>query len=225
MLSRKGDITMTISFIFFMDLLGTIAFAISGAMVAIKKEMDIFGVNILAVITSVGGGMLRDVLIGSVPPEMFQNPIYTLVAVVVANIIFAFSYWNKRTYKSGFVNIYEKVLFLFDSLGLSVFTVDGINTGMHSDFSSNLFLVVFLGVITGIGGGIIRDMIANELPYVFVKHIYACASILGALITVLCWQYTGENAAIFIGFTVILLIRILAAHYHWDLPHISDKSS
>lgn len=214
---------MALSFMFCMDILGTIAFAISGAMVAIKKEMDIFGVNILAIITAVGGGMLRDVLIGDVPPEMFQNPIYTLVAVIIANSVFVYAYWNKKNVKSSYVNLYEKTLFLFDTLGLAVFTVDGVNAGMHSEFDSNMFLVVFLGVITGVGGGVLRDTMANELPYIFVKHIYACASILGAVITVYCWKYLGENLAIFAGFFVIIVIRLLAAHYKWDLPRVVKK--
>lgn len=214
---------MTLSFIFCMDILGTIAFAISGAMVAIKKEMDIFGVNILAIVTSVGGGMLRDILIGNVPPEMFQNPIYTLIAVIVANSVFIYAYWNKKNIKSSYVNLYEKTLFLFDTLGLAVFTVDGVNAGMHSEFDSNIFLVVFLGVITGVGGGVLRDTMANELPYIFVKHIYACASIVGAIVTVYCWKYLGENPAIFAGFFVIIAIRLLAAHYKWDLPRIVKK--
>ncbi|WP_083655326.1 trimeric intracellular cation channel family protein [Roseburia sp. 499] len=214
---------MALSFMFCMDILGTIAFAISGAMVAIKKEMDIFGVNILAIITAVGGGMLRDVLIGDVPPEMFQNPIYTLVAVIIANSVFVYAYWNKKNVKSSYVNLYEKTLFLFDTLGLAVFTVDGVNAGMHSEFDSNMFLVVFLGVITGVGGGVLRDTMANELPYIFVKHIYACASILGAVVTVYCWKYLGENPAIFAGFFVIIVIRLLAAHYKWDLPRVVKK--
>lgn len=214
---------MALSFMFCMDILGTIAFAISGAMVAIKKEMDIFGVNILAIITAVGGGMLRDILIGDVPPEMFQNPIYTLVAVIIANSVFVYAYWNKKNVKSSYVNLYEKTLFLFDTLGLAVFTVDGVNAGMHSEFNSNMFLVVFLGVITGVGGGVLRDTMANELPYIFVKHIYACASILGAVVTVYCWIYLGENPAIFAGFFVIIVIRLLAAHYKWDLPRVVKK--
>lgn len=214
---------MTLSFIFWMDIIGTIAFAISGAMVAVKKGMDIFGVNILAITTAVGGGMLRDILIGDVPPEMFQNPIYTLMAVIVANIVFLCAYWNKKNIKSSYVNIYEKLLFLFDALGLGAFTVDGVNAGMQSEFHENIFLVVFLGVITGVGGGVLRDMLANELPYIFVKHIYACASILGAIATAYVWEILGQNGAMIIGFVITILIRFLAAHYKWDLPRIVHK--
>lgn len=214
---------MTLSFIFCMDILGTIAFAISGAMVAMKKEMDIFGVNILAVITSVGGGMLRDILIGNVPPEMFRNPIYTLIAVAVANGVFAYAYWHKKNMKRSYVKLYEKMLFLFDALGLAAFTVDGVSAGMHSEFNTNPFLAVFLGVITGVGGGVLRDTMANELPYIFIKHIYACASVLGAVVTVCCWKYFGENTAILAGFSVVIAIRLLAAYYKWDLPRILRK--
>lgn len=214
---------MTLSFIFWMDIIGTIAFAISGAMVAVKKGMDIFGVNILAITTAVGGGMLRDILIGDVPPEMFQNPIYTLMAVIVANIVFFCTYWNKKNIKSSYVSIYEKLLFLFDALGLGAFTVDGVNAGMQSEFSENVFLVVFLGVITGVGGGVLRDMMANELPYIFVKHIYACASIVGAIVTAYAWDALGQNGAMLTGFMITITIRFLAAHYKWDLPRIKEN--
>ena len=214
---------MTLSFIFIMDILGTIAFACSGAVVGIRKGMDIFGVNILAITTAVGGGVVRDVLIGVTPPEMFRNPLYAGIAVITANICFLFLYLKKNKVPKNWVNHYERILFLCDTLGLAAFTVDGVNAGQGTDMSNNMFLVVFLGVVTGVGGGLIRDMMASRRPYIFVKHIYACASILGAIATVYCWKYLGENTAIFAGFIVILIIRLLAAHFQWDLPRVTKK--
>jgi uncharacterized membrane protein YeiH len=91
---------------------------------------------------------------------------------------------------------------------------------MQTGSSRSLFLVVFLGTITGVGGGIIRDILATEMPYIFVRHIYAIASIIGALLTGILWPVAGQNHAILAGFLVTILIRALAAHYKWNLPHI-----
>lgn len=214
---------MSVSFIIIMDIIGTIAFAISGAMVAIKNEMDIFGVNILAVTTAAGGGMIRDIIIGATPPMMFRNPFYVAIAVVVANIVFLLMYLHTHM-KEEFVPLYEKILFLFDTLGLAAFTVDGVNAGMKTIYQDNLFLVVFLGVITGVGGGLLRDIMANQLPYIFVKHIYASASLLGALITAFLWNLVGEKAAMAIGFVLVLVIRALAVRYNLNLPVIRKEN-
>lgn len=214
---------MSVSFIIIMDIIGTIAFAISGAMVAIKNEMDIFGVNILAMTTAAGGGMIRDIIIGETPPMMFRNPFYVAIAVIVANIVFLLMYLNAHM-REEFVPLYEKILFLFDTLGLAAFTVDGVNAGMRTIYQDNLFLVVFLGVITGVGGGLLRDVMANQLPYIFVKHIYASASLLGALITALLWNLVGEKAAMAIGFVLVLVIRDLAVRYNLNLPVIRKEN-
>lgn len=213
---------MTISVTFIVDVIGIIAFAFSGAMIAIGKGMDIFGVNILAVTTAVGGGVLRDILIGHVPPEMFRNPLYACIALVTANIIFLFLY-KKKDVPKNWVTIYEKLLFWFDTLGLASFTVNGVHVGMGTDMAHNLFLVVFLAGITGVGGGMMRDIMANRRPYIFVKHIYACASLLGALVTALIWETVGENVAMLIGFIVVILMRVFAAHFEWNLPRICDR--
>lgn len=126
---------MTVSFIWIMDIIGTIAFAFSGAMTAIRKEMDVFGVTILAITTAVGGGVIRDVLIGHTPPEMFQNPLYAFIAVITANVCFLFLYLRKKSVPQNWVKIYEKLLFLFDTLGLASFTVNGVNAGMETDMA------------------------------------------------------------------------------------------
>ncbi len=126
---------MTVSFIWIMDIIGTIAFAFSGAMTAIRKGMDVFGVTILAITTAVGGGVIRDVLIGHTPPEMFQNPLYAFIAVITANVCFLFLYLRKKSVPQNWVKIYEKLLFLFDTLGLASFTVNGVNAGMETDMA------------------------------------------------------------------------------------------
>lgn len=214
---------MTVSFIFIMDILGTIAFAISGAMVAIEKKMDIFGVNILAITTATGGGVIRDLLIGRTPPVMFSNPLYVFIAILTANVVFCMLYFNRKHIGKEFIPIYERILFLCDALGLAAFTVDGVAAGMETQYAKNLFLLAFLGTVTGVGGGVIRDILALKMPYIFVKHIYACASLLGALMTAVLWNVCGQNVAMLVGFGVTLTIRALAAHYKWNLPRVSQE--
>ncbi len=210
------------SFVFVMDVVGTVAFAISGAMVAIRKKMDIFGVCILALTTATGGGLIRDLIIGKNPPQMFRDPFYVLVSVVTAIVVFSFFFFEKKDSgkKSKYAAFNEKILFLCDSLGLAAFTVDGVNAGMVSAGYKSLFLVVFLGTLTGVGGGLLRDVFAQEMPVIFVKQVYACACILGGFLAGILWNRIGANGAMLVGFVVTLAVRFLAAYFRWDLPKI-----
>lgn len=203
-------------FIFILEIIGTIAFAASGAMTALKKDMDIFGVAILGLTTAVGGGAIRDIILGITPPAMFEKPIYALVAAVVAIIIFIPSIRHLLTKNH---KIYEVTIRVMDSLGLAIFTVMGISTAKAVSDAHNLFLLVFVGVITGVGGGVMRDIMAGDTPYIFVKHIYACASIVGALLCALLWTPLGAVWSMFVGAATVFVIRMLAAHFKWSLPH------
>ncbi|MGI6072927.1 MAG: trimeric intracellular cation channel family protein [Lachnospiraceae bacterium] len=197
------------------ELIGTVAFSISGAMIAIEKKMDIFGVAILGVMTALGGGITRDLILGNTPPQMFRNPIYAAVAVAVALIFFIPAVrriLNKRPRTN------EITLLIMDSLGLGIFTVIGIKTAILSGHQENGFLLVFVGVITGVGGGILRDIMAGKTPFVFVKHFYASASLIGAIICAVLWRHTGEIIAMSAGFVVIFILRLLAAKFRWSLP-------
>ncbi len=214
---------MTFSFIFWMDILGTIAFAISGAVIAIQKEMDIFGVNILAVATATGGGMIRDIMIGRTPPMMFRNPEYALLSVITANIVFVVLYTGKFHLSARTKYIYELLLFLTDTLGLAAFTVDGVYAGWTAGTGNNLFLTVVLGVLTGVGGGVIRDVLSLSMPAIFVKHVYACAAIVGAMVCGVLMQHTQTAPAMLVAFLSVILIRVLAAHFRWNLPRIRKE--
>ncbi len=199
---------------------GLIAFAISGAVVAAKKDMDLFGINLMALVTATGGGLIRDIIIDRIPPVMFVNPSLTIITLITANIAFVIMYLKKPMPK-GITPVYDKLLFWLDTLGLAAFTVDGAFAGIYSDYSDNLFLVAFLGVITGIGGGLIRDVLADKIPYVLVKHVYAIACIAGAAVTVLLWKYTAnELVSSICGFATIVLLRFLAMHFEWNLPTV-----
>ena len=213
---------MTKEFIFIMDLIGTVAFAISGSMTAVEQGMDLFGILILALTTATGGGFIRDLTIGSLPPVVFRNPIYMILSFLTAGIVFlVLKFQSLRPHSERVRLVYEKMLLITDSMGLAAFTVDGVCAGLAQP-DTNLFLAVFLGVITGVGGGILRDLFAGKKPYVFVKHVYALASLAGAAAVSILPRYLGSGFSIMISFGIIILIRYLAAHYRWDLPRISS---
>ncbi len=205
--------------IFIMEIAGTVAFASSGAMLAVRKEMDLFGVCVLGVTTSVGGGVVRDLILGITPPNMFRKPVYTMVALGVSALLFLLLYIRNNLMQGKIGVAYDRIMTVFDAVGLGIFTVVGINTARHAGYSQN-FLLVFVGVVTGVGGGLIRDMMAQEKPYILTKHIYACASLAGALICVFCGNMMGRLASMMAGAAVVIVIRLLAMRYRWNLPRI-----
>ena len=205
---------MSENLLFILEIIGTIAFAVSGAMVGLSKKMDIFGVTVLGIITSVGGGVIRDIILGQTPPATFQNPIYALVAIFVSIVIFIPGV-RRFLFKKQIV--YEKMMLYMDSLGLGIFTAVGIEVAYLSG-NRNVFLLVFVGMITGIGGGVLRDVLAGNTPYIFVKHFYASASLIGAIISVVLWNFFGQSAAVIGCAFVVTALRLLAAKYRWSLP-------
>ena len=209
---------------FFMEMAGTVAFAASGAMVGVERNMDIFGVSVLGVVTAVGGGMIRDIVLGIIPPNVFTNPVYALVATITSGVVFLAFYWKRQLLEGHMRLTYDRVMLVMDSIGLGIFTVVGVNTGIRSGYMDNVFLLVFLGTITGVGGGLMRDMMAGVPPYIFVKHIYACASIVGAVVCVYMNRFVGNVEAMMVACFVVILIRYLAAHYRWNLPRLHNGS-
>ena len=192
---------------FALEILGTIAFAISGAMTGIKAKMDILGVAVLGLTTAVGGGIVRDVLIGVVPPMALQKPVYAVIAVAVSLIVFIPKVRSHVNTEAFGIN-------LADAIGLGVFTVVGVKSGLAYD---NPFLQLFLGTVTGVGGGVLRDLFAMEKPMIFVRHFYAAASIIGASVCIALMPIS-ETTAMFTGASVIVLLRIIAARLKWHLP-------
>lgn len=203
------------------DLIGTVAFAISGAITGINKKMDIFGVNILAILTACGGGLMRDVVMGDFPPKMFVNPFYVAVAAIVANIVFVIMYFH-RPIPQKFAGLYDRGLFIFDTLGLAAFMVDGVMIGANFGYEEDHFFLIFLGFITGVGGGVLRDVLSIQMPAIFVKHVYALPVIIGGILMVIMHEITGGwQAAMICGFALVLLLRVLARHFLWNLPKVS----
>lgn len=202
------------TFIFVVNIFGTLAFAASGAMIGLNKNMDIFGVCILGLTTATGGGVIRDLILGVTPPLAFQDPTCAIVAIATSAVFF--SRRLRRLLMHNPVR-YNRLLFWMDTLGLGAFTILGIQLAFTRATTPTFFLLVFVGVVTGVGGGILRDLLAQEVPYIFVKHVYASASLAGGILCAVLWRF-GSVPAMLIGMAAVVFIRVLAAHFHWNLP-------
>ena len=200
-------------------MIGTVAFAISGVLAAKEKKMDLFGAVTLGCTTAVGGGMVRDLILGQTPPIMFLQPIYTEVAFATSILYFVF---EKRTHRQSGEHV-TNLLYIADSVGLEVFVVVGSLAAFRAGYGSSLFLCTFVGVLTGIGGGLLRDMLSAELPIIMRKRVYGLAAIFGALSFSLLmeWHYE-EEVAIVSGVSITALIRFLAIYYHWNLTSFKE---
>ena len=202
-------------FILILELLGTAAFAVSGAITAIQKKMDILGVCIMGVITACGGGIFRDLLLGRVPPAMFTKPVYAVAALAASMITFIPAVRSSHFLQRCHI---DRVVFLADAIGLGIFTTVGVNAVQNAGYGEHFFFSITLGVMTGVGGGVLRDVLAGDRPYIFVKHIYACAALAGALVYYFSERVLSVFPAMLAGSLVTVIIRILAARYRWSLP-------
>ena len=206
--------------LFIFEMVGTVAFAISGAMIAIKKRVDIFGVIVLSSMTALGGGIVRDILIGHLPPTMFSDYRYVLAAVVTSVVVFVVAYIFRDLYRRSESTV-DAVNNIFDALGLGIFTVMGAKVAIGSGFTVNGILVVCLAVITGVGGGIIRDIMLKEIPFVLKKRIYAVASILGGTAYHLMYvNNVNIRVATVVAVLIVFTVRIIATVFKLDLPKI-----
>ncbi len=195
-----------------LEIIGTIAFTISGNLIAIEKKMDILGIMILGVITSFGGGIMRDLLIGITPPSIFLKPYYVLTSLIVSLMVFL-------VYKYHLPFSHKNLLLVMDSVGLGIFTGLGCSVAFQMGYNG-FFITVFLGIITAVGGGVIRDVLAGSKPYILVKDFYACASIIGAIICFAISRVADITFAVLISVIVVVCLRIIATFFHWNLPKI-----
>lgn len=203
------------------EYIGTIAFAISGAIIAIENRMDILGVTILGSTTAVGGGILRDVIIGRTIPVVFSNPSYLIVAVITTLLVFvAVSFFKKLDLTQN--KVYKTILNITDSLGLGVFVIIGATSTLDAGVD-NYLLVLFCSVLTAVGGGVLRDIMAAKIPGIFRKHIYCLVAIFGAVFFYLLLINTAESMYNIIAISTILLVvvlRFLAFHFELNLPKV-----
>ena len=206
---------MRFSLLNIIDILGTFSFAVSGTSAALRKKLDIFGILIIAFVTSIGGGTLRDVLIGNTPVGWLRNAT-TINVILIATL-------GTLVFKT-FIKKFNYTLFLFDSLGLGLFTIIGIQKGIELHFSPGI--CVALGTVTGCFGGVTRDILLNEIPVIFREEIYASACIAGGSIFYLLFYLQMQDAfAQAIGITIIVLIRIVVVRYNLSLPDFYDRNN
>ena len=206
----------------FIEILGVIAFSISGAMIAIRRKTDFFGVILLAIITAHGGGLTRDVIFSFSPPAIFGIKSYILICVIVAVIVFLFARKFSHTYLENESRI-EHINDVFDALGLGVFAVIGVTVALEKGHDNDALICITCGLLTGICGGMLRDVLTNNTPFVLVKRIYALAALAGALAYYILHIYgsaihIGEKLAIVIGVSVTFILRILAMTFKWNMP-------
>lgn len=202
---------MDLSLFSTLDILGTIAFAISGALAAMARKLDLFGIFIIAFVTATGGGTVRDILIGNNPVMWMENTFYIYLISVVTFLTIIFR--NK-------INHLKTSLFLFDTIGLGVFTITGVEAGIENGLSP--IISIALGAITGTFGGVIRDILCNEIPVIFRKEIYATASLAGALGYVILYDLNVDNDIIYVVTSLIVIsIRLVVVKFKIALPYFS----
>ncbi len=190
------------------DLLGTIAFAVSGALAAYNKKLDAFGIIIIAFVTAAGGGTLRDVLLGISPVSWMTNMnlVYTILISVLVTFLFRTQLLKLR-----------KTLFLFDTIGIGLYTVVGLETGLVAGLHP--IICITLGCVTACFGGVIRDILVNEIPVIFRKNIYATACIAGGIIYFILLKSGAPNFIIFPAASItVIVFRALAVKFKWQLP-------
>lgn len=202
-------------FLQLIDILGTVAFAVSGVYAALQKKLDVFGILIIAFVTAIGGGTVRDMMIGDLPVSWIRNINYSLIILSSVIVVILF--------KNFIFKNFQKTLLIFDSIGLGFFTILGLQKGIA--FGLHPGICIALGTVTGCFGGIIRDISLNNIPLIFEKEIYATACIVGGSVYMLL-QYTSLNIELTEGISILLvfLIRILAVRYQWKLPSVYGKS-
>ncbi|MFB5610816.1 MAG: trimeric intracellular cation channel family protein [Nitrosopumilaceae archaeon] len=198
-------------FIYILDLFGTMAFAVTGAFKAIEHKSDIVGIIILATITGVAGGTIRDIVLGKFPPNSLLDPAYVTITVATGIVIF-FLYSHLKKHWNVFLK--------FDAIGLGVFTIIGA-TFAFNIFGLNYLAMVLAGMLTAIGGGILRDVFVNQVPIVFVKELYASASFVGVTIFFVLLMVEVElYAATIAGIVITTGMRMVAMKYNWNLPKV-----
>lgn len=200
----------------FLDLAGTFAFAISGAVAAKQRGLDLFGICAIAFIVACGGGIIRDLCIGAIPPAGLTNWHYLVAAIGATGMTIGLY---------SFVRRLNHPVLLFDALGLSMFAVTGAEKSLA--YGHNTEVAVLLGITTAVGGGVLRDILLNRIPVILQKEIYASAALIGALIVVLgnSLKWPSDDWISLIALTICFGLRLLALRYHWNLPVYSEKKT
>ncbi|WP_180994700.1 trimeric intracellular cation channel family protein [Clostridium sp. chh4-2] len=206
--------------LFWMEKAGIIAFSISGAMIGVEEAVDLFGVLFLGLITALGGGTLRDTLLGTVPSANFFDYQGIVLSLFTSLIVFSVAYTKRKYYYSHMDQI-ERLNNVVDSVGLGFFAVCGVQAALEAGYSTNIFLLAFMGMLTGVGGGLLRDVIVKRVPVIFSKHIYAVAAISGGVCYIaLIRSKMNETAAVIFSVLLVVFIRMLSTQKKLNLPKV-----
>lgn len=206
------------------ELIGTAAFSVAGTLSALRKELDVLGAIIIACLTAVGGGLVRDIILGINPPSMFRNPVYTAVAAAVSVVTLISAYFFKK-YSVRMPKDSDEIVNLFDALGIGVFATVGVDTVARIGWGDNGFLTIFIATITCIGGSMMRDICLDSVPVVLRKQVYLLPCAVGSAIYYYLKPHIPELWAGAATVVFIMTIRVLAAHFRWDLPRISLRGN
>ena len=202
---------------FILEVIGTVVFAFAGALVAIEHDLDWFGINCMAVVTATGGGMTRDIILGNTPPMMFRNPTYVIIAVVSAFITIAiYKPLSRSKYKDNILLIINTL----DAVGLAIFTIVGMQIASNVGFTDNAFLVCFVGVLSAVGGGLLRDIMVNRTPVILQREVYATASMIGSVLFFFTWGFMPEPIGAAISMLFIFGVRMWAIIKNVKLPYV-----
>ena len=193
--------------LFILEAGGTLAFSVSGALLAVRKRFDFFGVLVLASVTAMGGGIMRDLICGIHPPLAFQN--LSLLGLALGGGVVTFFFYR-------YLERAGRLLNLFDAIGLGLFTMTGVNIGLQNGLT--LFPCILLGLLTGVGGGVGRDLLANRSPFILQKELYASVSLVGGLVFFALIQYMSQDQASYLASGLIILVRLLAVKFKLELP-------
>lgn len=202
------------------DIIGTIAFAISGAVVGCKKHMDILGVIILGLVTALGGGFIRDLALGITPPRMFQDSTNAILSTVTSISVFIFFIIKLDFINEKWFKLMNNLILITDAIGLASFTITGMATALSHGFDEK-FLLIFVGSITGVGGGLIRDVLSGSIPFILKEQIYAGACILGSFVFIISMNFLSYELSIILTFFTVLIFRLIAVNKNWNLPRVS----
>ena len=204
--------------LYILDIIGTVAFAAAGAMVAINEDSDLLGVVLCGIFTAQGGGLTRDLILGNTPPRMFRDCTDLAIAIGTSLVIFlAVRLLQKRMLAHQAT--FDQVINIFDALGLAVFVVAGMNVASSCGYGDNAPLTIFCGVCSAVGGGVLRDVVLRRTPFILYKEFYACACLIGAaMYYYLPMLDVPELSALMLAMIAVFVLRMLATVYNWNLP-------
>ena len=205
---------------FFLEVIGTIAFAFAGALVAIDNDLDLFGIECMAVMTACGGGMTRDIILGNTPPMMFRNPVYVTMAVATGFLtVIIYNKFIQSKYKERILDIIS----ILDAAGLAIFTIVGMDLAIQLGYSG-AFLICSMGVLTAVGGGLLRDTMVNVKPVILTKEVYATASMIGSVFYYFVLKTSLPHlATTIIALVIIFGLRMWTIIKNINLPVVEKK--